>query len=186
MAACELFNINDPEKVIFTFNATHALNLAIFSIVAKGDRVVVSGYEHNSVIRPLRAIGADTIIAASPLFEPEAAIESFRKNLPGSKAAVVNHVSNVFGYVLPVKEISDLCHEHRIPLIIDASQSAGSIDIDFEKLGAEYVAMPGHKGLMGPQGTGLLLCRESATRCFSEDWQQQHIVRYAVSSSRQA
>ena len=163
IAACKLFNIDNPEKVIFTYNATHALNLAIFSLVDKGDKVVVSGYEHNSVIRPLKAIGADTVIAASELFKPEAAIESFRRKLPGAKAAVINHVSNVFGYILPVKEISGLCLAHGIPLIIDASQSAGSIDIDFDDLNAEYIAMPGHKGLMGPQGTGILLCRNSAS-----------------------
>lgn len=162
IAACELFHMKDPEKVIFTFNATHALNMAILSLTAAGDRVVVSGYEHNSVIRPLKAVGADIRIAASPLFEKEAAIEAFRSLLPSARAAVVNHVSNVFGFILPVREISDLCRQYNVPLIIDASQSAGSVDIDFEELGAEYIAMPGHKGLMGPQGTGLLLCRGSA------------------------
>jgi selenocysteine lyase/cysteine desulfurase len=162
IAACGLFNVNDPEKIVFTFNATHALNLAITSLVSPGDKVVISGYEHNSVVRPLNALGADVRTAKSRLFEPQDAVEAFRRELPHAKAAVVNHVSNVFGYILPIGEISLLCREYNVPLIIDASQSAGSVEVDFEALGAEYIAMPGHKGLMGPQGTGLLLCRESA------------------------
>lgn len=152
------FNIPNPEDVVFTFNATHALNIAINSIVSEGDKVVISGYEHNSVTRPLKALNADIIIAASPLFDQAAAIEAFKKALPGAKCAVCNHVSNVFGFIMPIKEISELCKEFGVPLIIDASQSAGVLPIDLSKLNAAFTAMPGHKGLMGPQGTGILIC----------------------------
>lgn len=154
----EYFNVDDPDKVIFTMNATHALNIAIASLVDVGDKVVISGYEHNAVLRPLTAYGADIVIARSPLFDTAAVVEAYRELLPGAKCAIINHVSNVFGFILPIEEISTLCHEFGVPLIIDASQSAGVIPIDFTALGAAFIAMPGHKGLLGPQGTGVLLC----------------------------
>ncbi|MEA4896566.1 MAG: aminotransferase class V-fold PLP-dependent enzyme [Oscillospiraceae bacterium] len=152
------FNVSDPENVVFTFNATHGLNIAIKSLISENDRVVISGYEHNSVTRPLRALNADVLVARSRLFDQKAAIEAFRQALPGAKCAVCTHVSNAFGFILPIREIAELCHEYQVPLIIDASQSAGTLPLDFEELGAEFIAMPGHKGLLGPQGTGVLLC----------------------------
>ncbi len=158
----ELFNMKNPENAVFTFNATHALNIAIRSIAGKGDKVVISGYEHNSVTRVLNHIGADWKAVNSPLFAPEKAISEFRKSIENARLAVCNHVSNVFGFVQPVHEISKLCREAGVPLIIDASQSAGVLKIDFEELDADFIAMPGHKGLLGPQGTGILLCRNSA------------------------
>ncbi len=160
--AARLFNIREPEHVVFTMNATHALNIAIASMASKGTRVLVSGYEHNSVTRPLCAVGAEIMLAEAPLFEPEAIIDAFRRKMSEAELVVCTHVSNVFGFILPVYEIAELCHEYGVPLIIDASQSAGILDIDFEKLGADYIAMPGHKGLFGPQGTGILLCKNSA------------------------
>ncbi len=161
-AASRLFRVSEPERVVFTMNATHALNIAIKSLAKAGDRVVISGYEHNSVLRPLNAIGAKVVVAASPLFDGDAAIDAFDRALtPDTKLAVVNWVSNVFGSVLPVEKIAALCRERGIPLIIDASQAAGVLDIDFTALGADFIAMPGHKGLYGPQGTGILLCGRS-------------------------
>ena len=157
-AAAELFHVPEPERVVFTMNATHALNIAIHSLVSPGDPVVISGYEHNSVTRPLHALGAQVRVAESPLFDPEAAVSAFRRALPGAKAAVCTMVSNVFGYLLPVREIAELCAAAGVPLIVDASQAAGCVAFDAAALGAAFVAMPGHKGLLGPQGTGILLC----------------------------
>ena len=157
-AAARLFHVPEPERVVFTMNATHALNIAIYSLVSPGDPVVISGYEHNSVTRPLHALGAQVRVAESPLFEQEAAVGAFRRALPGAKAAVCTMVSNVFGYLLPVREIAELCAAAGVPLIVDASQAAGCIAFDAAALGAAFVAMPGHKGLLGPQGTGILLC----------------------------
>lgn len=154
----QLFNVDNPEKVIFTSNATHALNIAIASLAHEGDKVVISGYEHNSVTRVLNHIGTDTAVASSPLFEPQAAVDAFAEKLDGAKLCVCNYVSNVFGYILPIEQIAHLCTERKVPLIVDASQSAGLLKIDNAKLGAAFVAMPGHKGLFGPQGTGVLLC----------------------------
>ncbi|SHH50533.1 cysteine desulfurase family protein [Sporobacter termitidis DSM 10068] len=155
----KLFSVGDPESIVFTFNATHALNIAIKSLVRRGDKVLISGYEHNAVTRPLHAIGARVIVAASELFEPEMALLAFERRLSEDTALVIcNHVSNVFGYILPVERIAAACREKHVPFILDASQSAGALDIDFAKLSADYICMPGHKGLYGPQGTGLLLC----------------------------
>lgn len=163
--AAELFNVDNPENVIFTFNATHGLNIAIRSVVKPGMRVVVSGYEHNSVIRPLKGAGAIIDVASSELFEPEMAMAAFERKIDnGADAVVLNHVSNVFGYILPAERIAKLCKIKGIPFILDASQSAGSVEVDMKKLGADFIAMPGHKGLYGPQGSGLLLCgREPET-----------------------
>ena len=133
----DLFSAPGPENVVFTMNATHALNIAIFSLVKRGDRVVVSGWEHNAVTRPLHLIGADIDVAASPLFNTEAAVAAFREKIPGAKAVVCTHVSNVFGFVLPIYEIAALCREEGVPLIVDASQSAGLMEVDMARLGAE-------------------------------------------------
>lgn len=161
--AAKLFNCSDPEKIVITSSATHGLNIAIKSLVHKGSRVVISGYEHNAVLRPLHAIGADLTVASSPLFDAESAFQAFASAIEkGTDVVVCNHVSNVFGFVLPVNDIAELCKSKGVPMIVDASQSAGTIDVDFEKLSAQFVAMPGHKGLYGPQGTGLLLCKDTA------------------------
>ncbi len=160
LALADLFCVKDPEQVVFTSSATHGLNIALRSLVGPGDPVVISGYEHNAVWRTLHGIGADVRVAASPLFAPEAAVEAFRAKLPGAKAAVCTQVSNVFGYIMPVREIAALCRDADVPLVVDASQGAGAVGLDFDGLGCAFAAMPGHKGLLGPQGTGVLLCRD--------------------------
>ena len=156
--ACGLFNYDKPERIVFTMNASHALNIAIRSTVKNGDTVCISGYEHNSVTRTLKGVGARIVVAKSRLFDTQDAIDAFERLIPHVDAVVCNHVSNVFGFVLPVYEISKMCEKHGVPFILDASQSAGIIDIDMQKLNAAFVAMPGHKGLLGPQGTGILIC----------------------------
>ena len=118
-----------------------------------------SGYEHNAVTRPLAALGAQVSVAAAPLFQPAAVTAAFdRLIVPGTDAVICNHVSNVFGFVQPVEAIAAICREREVPFIIDASQSAGMLTLDMTALGAAFIAMPGHKGLYGPQGTGVLLC----------------------------
>ena len=158
-ALAELFRVQGPEQVVFTQNATHALNIALKSLVGQGSRVVISGYEHNAVTRPLAALRVRAAVAAAPLFQPWAVVEAYDRLLrAGADAAVCCHVSNVFGFVQPVEEIAALCRRYQVPLIVDASQSAGVVPLDMEALGAAFIAMPGHKGLYGPQGTGVLLC----------------------------
>jgi len=157
-AAGELFNL-PPERVIFTINATHALNIAINSLVRPGMLVVVSGYEHNAVMRPLSAIKDVKIEAVSSRpFSEEKILEGFREKItPEVGCVVCTHVSNVFGFRLPVAKIGGICRSKGVPFIIDASQSAGSQEIDVSKMNADLIGMPGHKGLYGPQGSGLLL-----------------------------
>lgn len=161
--AADLFGCR-PEQVVFTMNCTHGLNIALQDIVRKGMKVAISGFEHNAVLRPLHAIGADIIICGRKLFDPVDTLEEFRKAMEaGAEAVVCTHVSNVFGYILPLEKIAALCRERGIPLIVDAAQSAGTLPLSLDALGAAFIAMPGHKGLLGPQGTGLLLCGKSPT-----------------------
>ena len=158
--AAELFGAQ-PEQVVFTMNATHALNLAIKTLVRPGGRAVISGFEHNAVVRPLHHIGAETIVAGRRLFDPADTLAAFKAAVtPDTQAVICTHVSNVFGYILPLEEIAALCRARRVPLIVDASQSAGLLPVSLEALGAAFVCMPGHKALYGPQGTGVLLCGE--------------------------
>ena len=170
-AAAELFPEESPEQVVFTSNATHGLNLAIHSLLKPGDAVVISGYEHNAVTRPLHALGVNVRVAAGPLFDPEAQVRAFERQLDETVRAVIcNHVSNVFGFILPVEGIAALCRERGIPFVLDASQSAGCLPVHMGELGAAFVAMPGHMpGIAGlleglryvqTQGTERILTHE--------------------------
>jgi len=157
-AAAELFGCK-PEQVVLTSNCTHGLNMAIQTLVKPGSRVVISGFEHNAVTRPLHALNAQVIVAGRRLFDPEDTLREWENALrQGAAAAVFTHVSNVFGYILPVEEMAELCRIYEVPFIVDAAQSAGSLPINFRAWSADFIAMPGHKGLLGPMGTGLLLC----------------------------
>ena len=162
MELAEMLGVSDPQRVVFTSSATHGLNIAIRSLVKEGDRVVISGYEHNAVTRVLHDYSRlDLQTVSEPLFQQERMAEGFRALVTRNTACVIcTHVSNVFGYVLPIGEIAALCRERGVPLIVDASQSVGTLPVDLEGWGAAFVAMPGHKGLYGPQGTGVLLCGE--------------------------
>ena len=156
--AAKLFDCG-PEQVVFTSNCTHGLNIAIRSLVKPGGRVAISGFEHNAVTRPLHLLGAEVTVAGRKLFDPADTLERFEDALRmGADAAVFTHVSNVFGYILPAEELARLCHRYGVPFIVDAAQSAGSLDVKLNQWGADFIAVPGHKGLLGPQGTGILLC----------------------------
>ena len=148
-----------PEQVVFTSNCTHGLNIAINTLVKPGSRVLISGFEHNAVTRPLHALDAEIITAGDRLFDWENLLEQFELGLKkGVDAAIFTHVSNVFGYILPVDEMAFLCKKYGVPFVVDGAQSAGVLPIDMSQWKADFIAMPGHKGLLGPQGTGLLLC----------------------------
>lgn len=157
-SAAELFGCQ-PEQVVFTANCTHGLNIAIKTLVKPGSRVLISGFEHNAVTRPLHALGAEVVVAGRKLFDWEDTLYQWEKGLKkGVDTAVFTHVSNVFGYILPVEEMAALCKRYGVPFVIDAAQSAGVYPVSLQDLRADFIAMPGHKGLLGPQGTGILLC----------------------------
>ena len=157
--AAALFGLAQPERVIFTMNATHALNLAINALTEPKSRILVSGYEHNAVMRPLTARGISPTVLRAPLWEGERLVEAVRRALAqGADAMILNHVSNVFGSIAPLDDIAPLLTEAGVPLILDASQSAGVLDMDVKRYPClAAVCMPGHKALYGPMGTGLLL-----------------------------
>ena len=165
--AGELFDCN-PEQVVFTANCTHGLNIAINTLVQPSARVVVSGFEHNAVMRPLYARNARITVAGRRLFDWEDTLTEFESALKdGAQAAVFTHMSNVFGYILPVEEMAALCRSYGVPFVVDAAQSAGTQPVKLRSLGADFIAMPGHKGLLGPQGTGLLLCAREPVPLYS-------------------
>lgn len=160
---CELFNIDNPMQIIFTSNATDSLNLSIKGILKKGDHVITSGMEHNSVIRPIKTleeIGVENTIVECTrdglikLDELEKAIK------PNTKLIAVTHASNVTGTIMPIEEISKIAKSNDILLLLDAAQTAGVYDIDVKKMNIDLLAFPGHKGLMGPQGTGALYIKD--------------------------
>ena len=160
-AASALFDCK-PEQVVLTTSCTHGLNIAVKSLLKGRKRVVISGFEHNAVVRPLYAAGAEVRKAGRRLFDREEMLEAFAKELKWADMAVFTHVSNVFGYILPVEEMAALCREKGIPFVVDAAQSAGILPVSLEKWGASFIAMPGHKGLLGMQGTGILVCAMDA------------------------
>lgn len=160
--AAEYFDCS-PEQVVFTMNATHGLNIAVRSLVPPGGRVIVSGFEHNAVTRPLHARNARLCVVGRRLFDPQGLLLELEQALQTpADAAVFTHVSNVYGYILPLREIAERCRSAGVPLIVDCSQSAGHLPLSLRRTGARFFAMPGHKGLLGPQGTGLLLCAAGA------------------------
>lgn len=161
--AADLFGVENAENVVFTSNASHSLNIAVNSLATQGCKVLVSGFEHNSVIRPLRALGAKLEIAGRKLFNKNDVLNDFSDKIKYSDFVICTHVSNVFGYILPIYDISKICMQYNKPLIIDASQSAGVLEINSKELNAAFIAMPGHKGLMGLQGTGILICNHDTT-----------------------
>ncbi len=151
-----LLGVPKVENVIFTHNATHALNIVINGILTKESHAVVTSMEHNSVMRPLASTGAmyDVVSADKFGYVTEKDVEECIK--PNTALIICTLSSNVCGSVQPFEKIAKIARRHKIPFLLDASQGAGSIDIDMAKQEIDFVACPGHKGLLGPTGTGVL------------------------------
>lgn len=164
--AARLMNMSAPERVIFTKNCTEALNIAISGMLRRGDEVICSHGEHNAVMRVLKryeAWGEITLRIPEPdsmgLLQPH----TLQQHITSRTALVIIcHASNVTGVIQPVAKLGAVCRENGVPLLVDAAQTAGVLDVSPSVLRADMVAMPGHKGLLGPMGTGLLLLGENA------------------------
>lgn len=161
-AICDFFHTDMPENVVFTLNATYALNMVLEGLLRPGDHVITTVAEHNSVLRPLYALQKKGImldIADVDLYDDNITVANIarliRKN---TRAIVVTQCSNVCGKMLPIDKIADL-KRNGIRLIVDGSQGAGSVPTDFEKQRIDYYCAPFHKGLLGLQGGGFVICR---------------------------
>lgn len=158
----DLFSFDNPEKVILNSGCTCAINTVIKGTLEKGDHVVISSLEHNSVLRPLESLRKKGLITydIAEVFEgdDDKTLDSFRSKFrDNTKLVVCTHASNVFGVKLPVQRLCALCHFYGILFCLDAAQTAGIVDIDINDYCIDYLCAPGHKGLYGPMGTGLLI-----------------------------
>lgn len=155
-----LFNVADPQRVIFTANATASLNLALQGFLRAGDRVVTSSMEHNSMLRPLRALEAHGVQVEVVQCAKDGTLDpaDLKKALAArTRLVAITHASNVTGTLLPVRDIARLAHAAGASMLVDAAQTAGSLSIDVEADGIDLLAFTGHKGLHGPPGTGGLV-----------------------------
>jgi len=161
---CKLINGTEPLNVIFTFNATDSLNIAIKGVLEKGNHVITTSMEHNSVLRPLNQLRKDEIIDLSIVYADKQGYVNPQKIFdavtPETKMIVTTHMSNVFGTIVDIKSIGEFCKENNILYLVDAAQSIGVLDIDVQDMNIDLLAFPGHKALFGPMGTGTLYIKE--------------------------
>lgn len=160
------FGIEDASRIAFTSNATEAINLGLFGLLEPGDRVVTTSMEHNAVVRPLHALQARGVHVTKVMADAQGLIdaEALRQAcLPGTRLLVMNHCSNVSGTLQPIAEIGSWCRERGILFMVDAAQSAGIVAIDVNDMAIDLLAVPGHKSLLGPPGTGFLYVRPGLT-----------------------
>ena len=162
----QLFGCPRPERIVFTLNATDALNMAIKGVVRRGDHVITSVLEHNSISRPLNQLEKNGYITltrlpanAEHVIEPDDVAGAFT---PQTRLVAVTHASNVTGSIQPVTAFGRIARERGALLLVDASQSAGIVPIDFESDAIDLLAFTGHKALLGPTGTGGLVVGERA------------------------
>jgi cysteine desulfurase family protein len=162
-AVAELFNLDDPLRVVFGSNVTEALNLALHGLLRPGDHVITSSMEHNSVMRPLRSLekaGVEVTVipcARDGTLDPALMQTAIR---PNTRLIALTHASNVVGTLLPIAEIGQMARRHDLLMLVDTAATAGTVPIDMVGDGIDLLAFTGHKGLMGPTGTGGLVIGE--------------------------
>ena len=165
--AARLLGVHHPERILFTANCTEALNLAISGTLRRGDEVICSYAEHNAVMRLLDRYVSRGEITVHMLAPDERGIlspASLRRIISRKTALVIiAHASNVTGLIQPIAQLGAVCRERGVPLLVDAAQTAGMADVSPDVLCADMVAMPGHKGLLGPHGTGALWVADGVT-----------------------
>lgn len=159
----KLFNISDPTRVIFTWNTTGALNLGIQGVLKEGDHVITTSMEHNSVLRPLKMLESKGVEHTIVMCDKTGIInlrdikEVMKEN---TKMLVCTHVSNVTGSIQPIRELGEFAHRNGLIFMVDGAQSGGVLPINVTEMNIDMLAMPGHKGLLGPMGTGFLYIKE--------------------------
>lgn len=159
----ELLGVEDPAQVVFTKNATEALNIAIVGMLRPGDHAVTTSIEHNSVMRPLRHLESQglelTVVQCVPdgRLSPDDVAAALR---PNTKLLTTVHGSNVTGTLVPIETVAAIARERGVTYLVDASQTAGALPLDVDDLGIDLLACTGHKSLLGPTGTGALFVRE--------------------------
>jgi cysteine desulfurase family protein len=161
----QLVGLDDPLSVVFTKNATEALNLALFALLQSGDQVISTVMEHNSVLRPLRELEARGVVVSRVAADAEGQVDpdTLRRTLgPQARLLVMAHAGNVTGGLAPIAELGAWAREQGMLFLVDAAQSAGAVPIDMEAMCIDLLALTGHKGLYGPQGTGALCIGERA------------------------
>lgn len=162
-ALASLFHLENPAGVVFTLNCTHALNMVIKGLLSDGGHAVITDCEHNSVVRPLAALATKgvsyTMVSVDPTRPYETAQRVRRAIRPTTRLILCTHASNVLGIRTPIRQIGQIAQKFHIPFAVDAAQSAGILPIDMEKDNIDFLCMPAHKGLYGPMGCGVLLCR---------------------------
>ena len=154
---CRLFHAPDPKNVVFTKNITESLNVLLRGLLHPGDEVIASSIEHNAVLRPLAQLEKGGVVVKQVPCRPDGSMdpkELFSKVGENTRVVVLIHGSNVCGTLLPVAEVGELCHKRGIFFVLDTAQTAGVEAIDMEAMHIDAVAFTGHKGLLGPQGTG--------------------------------
>lgn len=159
----KLFNIDNAMNIIFTFNATESLNMGIKGILKLGDHVITTSMEHNSVLRPIKYLerfGVESTIVKGDKQGRILASDIEKSIKPNTKLIINTHVSNLTGTIMPIEQIGKIAKNNGIIYMVDAAQSAGVYDIDVAKMNIDLLAFPGHKGLLGPQGTGGLYIRD--------------------------
>ncbi|KKK72574.1 hypothetical protein LCGC14_2902510, partial [marine sediment metagenome] len=158
-----LFNVKDPARIVFTKNATEALNTALYGVLKAGDHAVTTSMEHNSVMRPLNdlaRLGLDLSVAEADR-TGEVTVDMIRKCIKDkTRLVAVTHASNVTGAINEIEKIGLLCKQNNILFLVDAAQTAGVVGLDVERMSIDLLAFSGHKGLLGPQGTGGLFIRD--------------------------
>lgn len=169
-ALAKLLGTEDAGNVIFTMNTTYAINMFIKGLLHRGDHVLISDLEHNSVFRPIYKLARDGVIEYD-IFPSMCGLKNAtptricagiaKRIKPNTRLVICTHASNLCSYVLPVKEIGAFCHRHNILFAVDAAQSAGHLAIDMKAMNIDALAAPGHKGLYGIQGAGLLALSEA-------------------------
>jgi len=164
-ALSSFLGVEAPERILFTQNTTHALNLAIKGLLKRGDHVLISELEHNAVRRPLYRLGAENAVTFDTFpvvgLPEEAILQGIARRIrPQTKAVICTHASNICSITLPVAAIGAFCHRCGLKLIVDAAQSAGILPIHLKKMQIDALALPGHKSLYGIQGCGALALGE--------------------------